>query len=76
MAEMAAPPRDLGKLLLLLKELTIDAGTSVTITAARSLLASLKGSSNVAKSAKALLACEPASDGNRAKTVMFHVLHR
>ena len=56
-----SPIRGLHALLEPLNELAADAGAAVAHPAARELLASLTGSSNAAKLAKALLARDGAS---------------
>ncbi len=52
-------PRDYGKLLELLQELSIETGQSINCQPAREFLAKVKGSGKAASTAKALLTIEP-----------------
>ncbi len=67
-------PRDYGKLLELLRELSIDLTQPVTEEPCRAFLAQIKGSGKAAKAAKALLALAPEKASQSGKRLMQQAL--
>jgi hypothetical protein len=69
-------PRDFGKLLELLHELSIEIGQSITCEACRAFLSRMAGSGKAAKTAKALLALEPGSFETTGRPILEQALNQ